>query len=427
MKKVVTVALVLCLALTCVFAGGKKESANGVKEITFMFWDDLEASNDLVTIGYADVIDRFNKDHEGQVQVKAVCTNLEEYYLKLTAMIASGDAPDVFIASPGPDMYKYTDTGVCLDLTADLNSDWGKTFNNGVFSRVTRDGKIMAVPLNIAAACCFYNTKIFAECGITKEPETLDELLAACKKIEAKGYTPISCSAGTAWCLSMVAGYLCERNGVDLNAIADKKAKWTDANCIKAGTDLATLSQYFSPDAGGLSNDEATAEFYNGNAGILIQGSWVIGQMNGNNPAIEKDCGVFPFPAITKNGGDNQTSIIAKSDSLCVSVDTKNRDAAIELLKYFTDETAQKYVAEKAGKFPVTNAEIDYNVAPAQLKYVLDVMGKANKQFGFYNESLATVEAGSTFDNFMVSIFMKQMTPAEAFKGMQEYYESEVY
>ena len=82
----------------------------------------------------------------------------------------------------------------------------------------------MAVPTNFAAALCFYNTEIFDEAGV-EVPTTYDELLDACQKIKDAGYTPISCSAGTAWCLSMVAGYLCDRQGVDLAAIADHDRK----------------------------------------------------------------------------------------------------------------------------------------------------------------------------------------------------------
>ena len=40
-------------------------SADGVQEISWMFWDDLNATEDLITKGYAEVIDRFNKDYEG--------------------------------------------------------------------------------------------------------------------------------------------------------------------------------------------------------------------------------------------------------------------------------------------------------------------------------------------------------------------------
>ena len=169
----------------------------------------------------------------------------------------------------------------------------------------------------------------------------------------------------------------------------------TDENCIEAGTKLKDLSQYFQATAAGDSNDQATAAFYNGEAAMLVQGSWAIAQINGNNPDFESKCGVFQFPGI--DGANDPNRMIVKTDNLLMSSTTEHQDAAIALMKMFTDETAQKYTAEVGGKFPIIkDLDIDYDKAPAQLKYVQDIMAKATGTFGFYNESLASVEAGDS-------------------------------
>ena len=144
------------------------------------------------------------------------------------------------------------------------------SFNGGMFDKQTYDGKIYAVPTNLAAACVFYNTEIFDKVGV-EVPVTYDELLDVCQKIQDAGISSISCSAGTAWCLSMIAGYLCDREGGPDNLDA-----------VNAGD----------------SNDVATAGFYNGEAAMLVQGSWAIAQINGSNPEFEDKCGVFQFPAV---------------------------------------------------------------------------------------------------------------------------------
>ena len=43
----------------------------------------------------------------------------------------------------------------------------------------------------------------------------------------------------------MIAGYLCDRSGVDLQAIADHTANWTDDNCIAAGEKLKDVISVF--------------------------------------------------------------------------------------------------------------------------------------------------------------------------------------
>ena len=431
MKKVVAALLASAMVVTSLAGCGAKEASGGdVVEIKWMFWDDLEATDDLISKGYAQVIERFNQQYEGKYHVTPITTNLEEYDTKLNALIAAGDCPDVYICNPGPHLTTYVEGGAAADLTDILTNqekDWYGNFTEGIFERMTYDGKIYAVPTNFAAALVFYNTEIFEAAG-AEVPTTYVEWRAACQKIQDAGYTPISCSAGTAWCLSMIAGYLCDRAGGPdnlKNANEGTGNMWNDPSFINAGEKLATLSQYFQSTAAGDSNDQATAAFYNGEAAMLVQGSWAIGQINGANPDFESKCGVFSFPAI--EGGADPNRMIVKTDNLVMSSTTKNQDACIALMKCFTDETAQKYTAEVGGKIPVIDVKYDESKAPAQLGYVMDILSKSTGTFGFYNESLASVEAGDCFDNAMVDLFLGSITPEEAFATVQKFYEENVY
>ena len=404
-----------------------------VQEISFMIWDDLEASEDLITKGYKQSVDRFNKDFEGKYHCTPITTNLEEYYDKLNALVTAGETPDVFIASPGANLNDYATTGVAAKMDDYLNADgWKQTFTSdavfagGTYGDDGGDGPgIYAIPLNIAAACVFYNTEMFEDAG-AEVPKTFSELLDVCQKLQDKGYTPITISAGTAWCLSMVAGYLCDRNGLNLQDIKDHKTDWKDEKVINAGKQIQELSKYFQKTAAGDDNDIATAAFYNGEAAILIQGSWAIGQINGScAEGFADKVGVFAFPAVDGSSAD-PNRVIAKSDSLCVSATSQYPDAAVQLVKYFVDDTASKYTAEVGGKIPVTNVQYDEKVAPPELKYVMDVFKNASSTFGFYNESLYDTEAGSTFDNCFVDIFTGT-DPEKALDPIQEYYEMNVW
>ncbi len=425
-RKVMSVMLSVSMAAGLLASVPMTAGAEEVQEITWMFWDDLEASEDNITKGFKEVIDRFNEDYDGVYHVTPITTTLEEYYTQLNALVDADKTPDVFIVSPGPNLTDYVAPGVAAPLDEYLEEDgWKDTFSSdAVFAQQTYDGQIYAVPLNIAAACVFYNKEIFEEAGV-EVPETYDELLEVCAAIKDAGYTPITISAGTAWCLSMLAGYLCDREGVDLDAINSGEESWVNDKTIAAGEKLLELSQYFQETAAGDSNDDATAALYFEEAAILIQGSWAIGQMNGANPDFEEKCGVFQFPAI--EGGNDPNRVIAKSDSLAMSSSTESPEACIALMKYFTDDEAQRYTAEVGGKIPVTKVEYDASVAPAQLADVMDIFSNATATFGFYNESLVSSDAGAEFDNEMVAIFQQEKTPEEAFQAVEDWYVEEGY
>ena len=119
--------------------------------------------------------------------------------------------------------------------------------------------------------------------------------------------------------------------------------------------------------------------------------------------------------------------MIVKTDNMLLSATTKYPEASIALLKMFTDDQAQKYAAEVGGKFPVTGVEFDYDKAPAQLKYVKEILDKSTGTLGFYNESLYNVEAGDTFDNAFVSIALGQSEVEPALQTIQDWYELNVY
>ena len=54
-------------------------------------------------------------------------------------------------------------------------------------------------------------------------------------------------------------------------------------------------------------------------------------------------------------------------------------------------------------------------------------MDNTTATFGFYNESLATTEAGDIFDDAIVEIYLQNATPQEAFQELQDYYEKNVW
>ena len=427
-KKIFICACAL-LAFTATMSAAKKSKKSKAAEITWMFWDDLEASSDLMTQGYAQVLERFNKQYEGVYHVTPITTNLEEYDVKLNALIAAGKTPDCFISNPGPNLNAVVEAGAAADLTSILNGKekaWYNSFTGGIFERLTYNGKIMAVPTNFAAALVFYNTDLFKKAGASV-PTTYEEWLDTCKKLEKAGITPIACSAGTPWCLSMLAGYFCDRAGgpTNLQNVNAGKGSWLDPSFKNGVGKLKEISKYFQKTAAGDSNDQATAAFYNGEAAMLVQGSWVIGQINGARPDFEDKCGVFSFPAI--KGGSDPNRMIVKTDNLVMSSTTKNEEAVIALMKMFTDDTAQKYTAEIAGKIPVTGVKFDLNKAPKQLGYVQNILAKSTGTLGFYNESLATVEAGDAFDNAMVDIFLGSCSVDEGLQKVENFYKKNIW
>ena len=105
----------------------------------------------------------------------------------LKSKIASGDVPDVFQTTNGPELKEYA------EYSADLTSTpAAQALLDSIRTSMTYNNQVMGLPLKIDEFGILYNKTMFASAGITDTPKTLTELTAACEKLKAKGYTPFT-------------------------------------------------------------------------------------------------------------------------------------------------------------------------------------------------------------------------------------------
>jgi len=438
-KRFLAGLMVATMVSTMLFIPGcNSSSSKKGTEITWYFWDDPKTSKDAMTKGYKEVIDRFNKKFEGKYSCKVEIAQLDGglYYSKLNSQADAGKAPELYMCDPGPRIQEQIDKGTAADMSAvlDANEDWKKTFNEDFFAKLKdKDGKIRAIPTNYASSCVYYNKEIFKEAGIAEPPKTFDELISACEKIKSAGKDPIgvACGANSEWCLGMIAGYLCDREGgpTNLDGIKSGSVKWTDKTYKDAGEKLTKLAKYFQKTAKSDANDPVTEGFATGKTAMLVQGTWAIGQINGKHADFAGKYDLFKFPAIDGSQA-NANRVVCKTDNICMSAKAEGdkKDAAIELLKMFTDQEEQTYTVQKAGKMPVTNYDIDYSSAPEQLQTLKKMVEEAKGDtLGFYNEEIPDSEVGAEFNKTYVSIALGDKKVDEALEALNKFSQGKIW
>ena len=88
-----------------------------------------------------------------------------------------------------------------------------------------------------------YNKDIFAAAGVSAVPATWEEFLAACEKIKAAGYTPIT--TDDLYAVNVYGYYLAKRKGDDwvFELVNDAtKAMWDDPACLEAAKAIQELA-----------------------------------------------------------------------------------------------------------------------------------------------------------------------------------------
>ena len=106
-----------------------------------------------------------------------------DFLTKVTAASVSGSLPDTGMVT-GFRFNDFVALGALVDLTPAVNGWPGRTaFADAAWGPATRDGKVYAVPSTAFVNWMWYRADYFAEAGIAKPPDTLEEFQEACVKL----------------------------------------------------------------------------------------------------------------------------------------------------------------------------------------------------------------------------------------------------
>jgi xylobiose transport system substrate-binding protein len=333
------------------------------------------------------IVATFNKTSK----VKAVLDTVPgaDYQQKLQTVINTPQAPDVFYNWGAGSIQPFVKADLLLPLDDMIKSDPGlkSNFLPSVFNTATVDGKPYGIPMRgTQPVLLFNNKKVLADAGV-RAPKTWDELLAATKKLKAKGVTPIALGGGDKWTTQMWFEYVYDRvagPGLFEKALSGDKSAWASADSKKA---LSVLKELVDSGAFGTNYDSvkfsdggSPALLASGKAGFELMGSWEYSNQAEASPDFAKnDLGYSPFPSIA-GGKGNPADLVGNTNNF-YSVRKSTKHAA-DIAKFFklmySDEFVKAHLA--IGNLPTTTNTtkfLDSADNPTYLKYQFDLVDKA--------------------------------------------------
>lgn len=169
----------LVLAVCALLAGcGAKQDRTTVTEIAF--WNGFSGPDGATM---EEIVKGFNRENP-HIKVKMEIIPWATYYDKVTLGLAFGGAPDVFVlhANRVPEFASHGALAQQDELIRQSGLDVGdfvpRAWKAGVW-----EGRRYALPLDVHPLGLYYNVDLFRKAGISKPPETLDEFIAAGKKL----------------------------------------------------------------------------------------------------------------------------------------------------------------------------------------------------------------------------------------------------
>ncbi|MGG4219169.1 extracellular solute-binding protein [Paenibacillus jamilae] len=313
----------------------------------------------------------------------------------LKTRLASNDAPDVFALHAVNEIPPFYKAGYLEDLS-------GQPFVSKLMDSVkpsvtTKDGKVVAVPLETISWGYLYNKKIFKDLDL-KPPGTLTEMKAVVEKLKANHVTPFLLSYKESWIpqlfVPLTAGAMMntqnkdfiERMNQDKGSFSEMKSMFDIIDLVNSnGTDKALE----------IGGDDGSAAFASGKAAMWIQGPWFAETILKSDPKM--DFGVAPLPI---NDDPNATLInLSTSTSLAVSSTSKNKEVALDFVNYVLDDKDSSAFYEALKFNPISKVH-------------------TFKSYPWVNDATEYVKAGKSYQDPSIPQAVKD----EAGKSLQSYY-----
>lgn len=305
------------------------------------------------------LIEEFNAEYAGKYRIQKEDVPGDANYVdKIKVQLGTGDLPPVVYGGG----YNLLDLALAKDVVVDLTSyveadpEWKALYSDVALTTNSRDGKIYASSSEGSLIGYFYNQELFEKAGIAEPAKTWDEFWEQCDKLKAAGITPLALdTADSAWVTSLWAGAMIATSG-DEGYEFMKQMNPIDYNnqpTIDAFTNVQKmLQEYTTLDAIGGKYEHAANNFLSGQAAMIANGPWMIGDFSDETKTtadFADKVGVAIFPGNFVYDAPIQGYFVTKQD------DPALEEAAVEMVKFFTSAHAQQVALEVQGMVPASS------------------------------------------------------------------------
>ncbi len=348
----------------------------------------------------------------------------QPYKDKIRVLTAGGELPDIYFSWAGDFAKKFVRAGLAADLTSEIEgTEWGSSLAGAAVNAWTYDGKVYGIPISVDGKFFLYNTKMFADNGVSV-PATFDDLLAACDTFKSKGIQPITLGNKDGWA---AIHYLTSLNAKYVpRATLDKDyevatGEFTDPGYVQALNALVELNtRCLTQGANGIDYTVAQAELMNGKAAMYYGQSVEFKTFTtaGGAPAgFEDSWDFFPMPPVAGGAGD-QNSLTGAPDGFIVNAKSQNLPLAIDFMKFLTNKQNGEAFTTTVGRLSSVVGTANETNAFPQLMKALDLINKASG-YNIWLDTVAHADVAGAYLAGAQGLLEGSMTPDQVIASVQ--------
>lgn len=334
MKRFISISLIAIMALSLAACGNSKGNMSSTSSTTSsktgtirVLLSEEPAAGDA----FKTVLDTWSRETGNKVDL--VIIPYDTQLTKFPAMAKAGDVPDLVATTRLHQLYPndFVNLGKVVDTSI---------FNEKALKLVGaayRSDEITGLPYQYTVTNMYYNKTLFDKAGI-KAPTTpdqqwtWDQFITNVKAIQKKtgvkyGFACDYSRARYDTIMYQFGGSLVQKAGNTFEITADSKAN-VDALTmfVKLNNDGTMPKAIWA----GATTDNPADYFANGNVAVLLSGSW-------NYSKFKNEIKSFEWGAMVTPKEVSSAAIIGGA-ALAVPKEAKNKDLAIDFLKWFFEK-----------------------------------------------------------------------------------------
>jgi raffinose/stachyose/melibiose transport system substrate-binding protein len=409
------VAVAAMLATACSSGGGGSGSSSASGPVTLTVWENYGTEQNATALKNLAVA--FHKLHPN-ITVNVVSQPADNYFALLQAAAVSKTGPDLAVMWTGLFTLQYKDFltnlqgKVPASALARIDPDALKWTSNDFNAA---NGPYV-IPLENQFYIGFYNKAAFAKAGVSSVPTDWNQLFAACKKLRAAGYTPLTYGNGGQplgaefypWydmSYMMIGSYPVS----EWQKLYSGQIPWTSsANSAQLST-WAKLKSSGCTNSDVLTKTNNLGDFETGKAAMMVDGTWDTQKFT---DALGSKVAAFVPPF-----SDNPIKGVVDyaGDGLSMTTYTKHPTQAAQFLTFMTTPQAGTIV-NAAGLIPAIKGMSTSNPVNQQM---LNFVSQDHLTAYPMLDNVVQPNVVTTGSKVLPSVLNGSMSPSAALQNMQ--------
>ncbi len=350
----------------------------------------------------------------------------EAFKAKLTTLLQSADAPDVFHSWGGGVFYEQAAAGVLRPVEDVLSAEAKENVGTaGVSAFTAPDGHLYGVARDVSEVVLWYNKTLFEQAGVDPASmSTWEGFLAGVQAFKDAGITPIAIGAKDKWPAhfwwSKLVIRLAGQDGFEAAARGEGDG-FAGEDFVKAGEyflELAALDPWQEGFLAATYGD-ASGQFGDGLAAMHLMGDWDYGAMKDNSAdkagIPDAELGILPFPTIEGGKGD-PTDTLGGLGGVLFSKNAS--DAAVKWIEFFNSTENQAKYAKDAYYIPIAKGAADVMTNPFKVQIGQNI-GNAHWHALFFDQALGP-NVGGVVNDVSAELAGNAMSAEEAAELIKE-------